>query len=96
MTLGNLADNIQAKTETMMSFVGGAALQRLKKFDQGLLIDSGTAVAYLDANISILPDHRDAHRTVRCTIIDCIGDEIPKQLLHPFPVPRPLAVAHDI
>ena len=96
MTLRDLADNIQAKTHTRMPLVGGAALKRLKKLSQSLPIDSGTAVAYLNANLSLLAHHRDAHRPIRYTVMDCICDEIPNQLLHASPVPGTLAVAHDI
>src|SRR5512144_455641 len=63
--------------------------------DQRSPIDSGTAVAYLDAKFSVLADNRDSDGPIRYTVVDCICDEVPNQLLHAFPVPRPPAVAHD-
>ena len=96
VTLSDLADNIQAKTHTRMPFLGGAPLQWLEKVHQSLPIDSRTTVAYFDANIGLLARHRDAHRRVRYTVMDCIGDEVSEQLLHPSTAPRTLAVAHDI
>jgi hypothetical protein len=96
MALSDLADNIQAKTETTMPLVGDAPLKRLKKLHQSFPRDSGTAVAYLNANVSLFAHHRDAHRLVRCTVMDCICDEIPQQLLQASSVPGTLAVARDV
>jgi hypothetical protein len=79
-----------------MSLVGRASLKRLKQLDQRFPIDSGAATAYLNANPIFLAHHRDAHWSVRCTMMDCIYDEITKQLLHPFSIPGALAVTHDI
>ena len=96
MTLCDLADNVQAKAHTRMPFVCIAAPERLKKLLQGRSIDWGTAVAYLDANVSRLRRRRATRTGHPVPVMDCIGDEIPKQLLHAFPVPGTVAVAHDI
>ena len=95
VTLGDLADDIQAKTETRMPFIGGPPPKRLKKLAQGLPIDSGTAVAYVDADVGLPARHRDPHRPGRDTVKDCVYDEVPKQLLHPSSVPGTLAIADD-
>ena len=96
MTLRDLADNVQPETETTMPFLRGATLQGLKKINQTFRIDSGTGVAYLYANVSLLTDHLDAHRRIPGSVVDCIGDEVPKQLLNPSAVPATVAVADDI
>jgi hypothetical protein len=95
MTPSDLADYVQAKAETRMPLVAGAALKRLKKLRQNLCIDGGTAIAYLDPNVGRFAHNRDAHRLVRHSVVNCICDEIPQQLLHTSPVPGTLAVANN-
>ena len=65
MGLCNLADDLQAAAGPRVSPVGRATFQRFNKLQQRRRVDSGTAVAHLDANVSLTTDHRYAHRCVR-------------------------------
>mgnify|MGYP001081876370 CR=1 FL=1 len=75
MTLSDLADDIQPKSErSRIPFLGGETLQRLKELIHSLPIDSGTAIAYPNPNVALLAHHRNAHWRIGGSVVDCICD----------------------
>lgn len=96
----NFAHDKQSEAEAIIDpfpiLTSGAAIERFEHLFQRGLIDAGTGVSDLEANLPLLADDRDYHRGVRDSVLDCIHNQVAESPLQAQRIPVAVSVTRHL